>query len=191
MAAKDIPIEKFEDYAKVCQNNGIMKQLDGAHNEKVMFSCFIHKQNKYGFNQERTLLITNSFIYNIDGKKIQRMVPITSIAGFTRSDDPKNYTFIVHFENLYDYEFSVIEKKYGMNFVNKIRDVVQYVFAKTMNYNLPVYSIGKTDKFETYTTTKKDQTDGFDRLPNEYPFRKKDQNRYKTIPADKHEEVKP
>jgi len=38
---------------------------------------------------------------------------------------------------------------------------------------LPVYEIGKSDKFDTYITTKKDQEDGFDRIPNEFPFRKK------------------
>ena len=43
---------------------------------------------------------------------------------FTKSEDPKNLTFVIHFENMYDYEFSVIEKKYGVGFVTTVRNAV-------------------------------------------------------------------
>jgi len=52
------------------------------------------------------------------------------ICAFSKNIDTKNNTFIVHFENMYDYEFSTIEKKYGVGFVTKIMNAVQYAFAK-------------------------------------------------------------
>jgi hypothetical protein len=55
----------------------------------------------------------------------------------------------------------------------------------TNGYNLPIYQIAHVDKFETYVTSKKDQTSGIDRKPNEFPFRTKDFNRYTNLPADK------
>jgi len=72
MASKDIPEEQFQDHGKVCQNAALMKLLNpsGDYAEKVLFSCAINKKNKYMFNQERTLLITNKNVYNIDKKKI-------------------------------------------------------------------------------------------------------------------------
>lgn len=135
---KEISSEEFEDYAKCTQNPAIMKQLDAKNEEKVIFSCICNKKNKFMFNQERIFLITNFNFYNIDKTKIQRTVPITSIQAFTKSIDPKNLSFIIHFENEYDYEFTSIAK-YGVGFVAKIMNAVQYAFARATGYNLPVY----------------------------------------------------
>jgi hypothetical protein len=40
--------------------------------------------------------------------------------------------------------------------VSKIMNAVQYAFARTSGYNLPVYQIAHSDKFDTYVTSKKD-----------------------------------
>lgn len=120
---KDIPIEQFEDYGKCTQNTAIMKQLDAKNEETVIFSCICNKKNKYMFNQERIFLVTNLNFYNIDKAKIQRTVPIANIQAFTKSIDPKNYSFIIHFENEYDYEFTSRDK-YGVGFVGKIMNAV-------------------------------------------------------------------
>ena len=55
-----------------------MKQLDGAKSETVMFSCNVNKINKF-VNDSRTLMLTNLNIYNLDGKRIGRKVPIEKI----------------------------------------------------------------------------------------------------------------
>jgi hypothetical protein len=82
--------------------------------------------------------------YNIEKTKIARIVPIQNICAFTKSIDPKNLSFVVHFEQDYDYVLSAIPKdgkkeleKRGL--VTKIMNVVQYAFAKTCGYNLPIY----------------------------------------------------
>ena len=51
-------------------------------------------------------------------------MPLISIQAFTKSIDPKNASFILHFDKEYDYEFSIIEKKYGLGFVSKIMSAV-------------------------------------------------------------------
>jgi hypothetical protein len=62
--------------------------------------------------------------YNIEKTKVARSEPIYDISAFSKSIDTKNNTFILHFENMYDYEFSSIEKKYGVGFVTKIMSAV-------------------------------------------------------------------
>ena len=93
-----------------------MKQLDAKNDEKVIFSCICYKKNKFSFNQERIILFTNTSFYNIDKAKIQRKVPIENIQALTKSIDPKSLSFILHFENEYDYEFTSLPK-YGVGFV--------------------------------------------------------------------------
>ena len=65
-------------------------------------------------------MITNLNFYNIEKSKIARVEPINEISAFSKSIDIKNNTFLLHFENMYDYEFSSIEKKNGVGFVAKI-----------------------------------------------------------------------
>ena len=67
---KDISQEQFEDHGKCAQNSGLMKQIDTKNGEKIIFSCLLNKKNKFMFNQDRTLLITNWNLYNVDKSKI-------------------------------------------------------------------------------------------------------------------------
>ena len=55
----------FEDYQACKENPKIMAQLDEVMGEKVIFSCQVVKFNRFGMNQERTLLLTNQNLYNI------------------------------------------------------------------------------------------------------------------------------
>jgi len=98
--------------------------MDQLQNEKVIFSCVVNKKNKYKINQERIFLITEMNFYNIEKTKIQRNVSIHNIQAFTKSIDTKNSTFVLHVDNEYDYEFSCIEKKYGVGFVTKIMNAL-------------------------------------------------------------------
>lgn len=57
-------------------------------------------------------------------------------------------------------------------------NAIQYAFASSQNFNLPVYQVDNSDKMEYYVTTKKDVEDGIDKLPNELLFRALKVNRY-------------
>ena len=62
---------------------------------------------------------------------------------------------------------------------------MQYIFVKVNGYNMPVYQIAKNENFETFTTSKKDQAEGFDRIPNEYPCRNNGVDRFPNYPTQK------
>ena len=67
----------------------------------------------------------------------------------------------------------------------KILNAVQYSFARSQKFNLPIYQIPHSEKMEIYVTSKQDAKDGIDRLPNEFPFRANNLNRYVQIPSDR------
>jgi len=69
-------------------------------------------------------MLTNLNIYNMENKRIGRKVPISRIQAFTKSEDPKNFNFVIHFENEYDYYYSIIDKKYGIGFVTEIMKAI-------------------------------------------------------------------
>lgn len=53
---------------------GISKMPQLVNQEKVFLSCKITKYNDYGFRQVRTLVLTDSAIYNINKKKVKRRI---------------------------------------------------------------------------------------------------------------------
>ena len=98
-----IPEESFSDLAKCKANSKILKHLDAVNGEFIIFSCLCLKKNKFGINQERTLLLTNQNLYNLDKDKIKRRINFHFIQGFTKSNDAKNQSFIIHVQMEYDY----------------------------------------------------------------------------------------
>jgi hypothetical protein len=69
-----------------CKTNAeILAQMDTAEGEKVVFSCVVKKFNRFGMKQERTLLLTNSNLYNLKISQVQRRINISSIKAATKS----------------------------------------------------------------------------------------------------------
>ena len=56
------------------------------------------------------ILLTNFRFYSFKKDKIARVVPIEKIEAFTKSNVKESFTFILHFENEYDYELSTFAK---------------------------------------------------------------------------------
>lgn len=54
-------------------------------------------------NQERTLLVTNHFIYNVDNKDVKRKLRIQDLHALTEGPDCGE--FILHVLGDYDYRF--------------------------------------------------------------------------------------
>ena len=157
---------KFPDYMGCGQNEEIMAQLDTQSGEKVIFSCVVKKLNRWGMRQDRTLLISNQYLYNIKKDDVKRRISIKTIKAVTQSLKKGNLEFIVHVKSEYDYEFE-------SDFRKEIFDAFKYVSWTLNHANLPVY--GVPDKLKDYATSKKDISNGVEVNPREeYRMHKED-----------------
>ena len=124
-----IPEEQFIDYAKCTQNADIMRKLDAKKQEKVVFSCVAKKKNRYGIDVDRTLMITDICVYNLekqslsDKHKINRCIQLSNIEAFTKTDDHKCLSFVIHIATEYDISFASLPK-YGAGFLDNIRNAL-------------------------------------------------------------------
>ncbi len=62
------------------------KLLNLLKNEKVYYSDVITKINHYGLSQERSIILTNTSLYNIKKKNLKRKIPYKEILGITFSN---------------------------------------------------------------------------------------------------------
>ncbi len=133
--------------------------LDKAQSERVVFSCKVIKFNRFGMQQERTLLLTNLYLCNLKKKNPQRKIPVAKIRGATKSTVEKAFEFIIHVSKEYDYRF-----------VSKDRDdffkALKKVFFDYHHHNLPIYGVPHT-KLKDYATGKKDMKKGIEIIPEE------------------------
>lgn len=114
---------KIEDELNLSQDKTIAKQLEA--DEKVLYSSKISKHNKRGVVQQRIILVTTNYIYNIayegffvkvirtvgSRSGIKRKIPIDLVSAFTVSCDPNSSEFVIHVEKQHDYRYSGGEKK--------------------------------------------------------------------------------
>lgn len=88
----------------------------------MIFSCLVHKYNKWSMKQDRTLLLTNQNLYNIKDKAIiQRKISIDDIQAISKSTKVKNNEFIVHIRLQYDYHFESEHRE-------QIIDAIKWLF---------------------------------------------------------------
>jgi hypothetical protein len=164
---------KFNDYMGCAQNHEILAQLDSAKGEKIIYSCLVSKFNKWGMKQDRTLLLTNEYLYNIKKNKVQRKIGINNIKAVTKSTQQGNQQFIIHIKSEYDYMFESDQ-------IREIFDAIKYVYYQTKSSNLPVY--GVPDKLKDYATSKKDISNGVEVNPKE-EYRMKKEDKYEETGA--------
>ena len=94
--------------------------------EQVLFSGLVQKINKYKVSQERILVVTNKYLYNIVPKDtmvssiaqffspnsaLRRKISTGKISEITVSIHPLSEQFIVHVEGEYDYRYSGAGKR--------------------------------------------------------------------------------
>lgn len=142
-----VPVRKFPDYIGCGQNPEILNQMDTNEGEYVVFSCIVKKYNRFNMKQDRTLLLTNSNLYNLKGSQVQRRINISSIKAATKSLKADNSQFIVHVKSEYDYQFE-------SDFRKEIFEAFKYVYYCENLINLPIY--GVPDNLKDYATSKKD-----------------------------------
>lgn len=82
--------KKFEDYMGCASNPGIIANIDTKAGEEVMFSCIVVKYNRWSMKQDRTFMLTDSYLYNIKKTEVQRRIAIRSIKSVTKSTIKNN-----------------------------------------------------------------------------------------------------
>ena len=69
------------DFLNFSKDNYITKNI--TRNESIQFSDKIIKINKYGFKQERNIIITDKGIYNLKKTTLKRRIDLKTIKGIT------------------------------------------------------------------------------------------------------------
>ena len=152
---RDDDIEnRFTDYIGVNNIPNLLNQLD--HGEKVIFSCIVIKVNKWGLNQDRTLLLTNRNLYNVKKETVKRKIQINNIKALTLSSVQGHNEFVVHIKSEYDY-------RYVSDYRREIFDACKYIWWKENHTNLVIYSVPL--KLKEFHTSKKDIAAGCEILP--------------------------
>lgn len=80
--------------------------LANFNGEQVIFSDKVGKINQSEWTQKRVLVITSTNIFNLDGKKVKRVIPIKLLGGFSKNVIGKKKEFTLHVPDQYDYRFN-------------------------------------------------------------------------------------
>ena len=76
-----------------------------TRDESIQFSDKIFKINKFGFKQERNIIITDKGIYNLRKTTLKRRIDLKSIKGITLSKSSDE--FVIHCnDEEYDYHYT-------------------------------------------------------------------------------------
>ena len=96
------------DFLNFAKDHNIKTNI--TKDETIEFSDKLYKYNKFGFKQERNIVITNKAIYNLKKTQLKRKIDIKSIKGITiakQSDE-----FVIHCnDEEYDYQYISQKKK--------------------------------------------------------------------------------
>jgi len=160
--------KQFQDFQRCKESKGILQQLDTAQGEEVVFSCLVIKINRFGMRQDRTLLLTNKFLYNIKKEDIKRKINVSKIKSVTKSTKDGNREFVIHVKSEYDYRFESDYRK-------DIFEAIKYVYWRANKTNLPVF--GVPDRLKDYHTSKRDIEHGTEVEPDP-KYRRRSEDRY-------------
>ena len=110
-------------------------------NEKFLFSDEITKKNKFGFNQTRNFIITDTAIYNLKDKKLKRRFEISKLKGITVSVAKGCQEFVIHGnEAEHDYLFNSKNKYIIIYILEKVFEKLRgkeldFIFTESSNLN--------------------------------------------------------
>ena len=76
--------------------------------ETIYFSAIVHKKNHFGWSQNRTMLITDIALYNINKTEVKRRIELQHLSGI--SVTTKSNEFVIHC-NDYEYDYHYISSK--------------------------------------------------------------------------------
>lgn len=102
MTETDFP--RFDTLGIYAKSLFVRQSLDD--DEELYYSCDIAKYNRYGFQQDRILLITNKHLITLDfgpyNYNIHRKAQVRLIESFTTSKKPTTSEIVIHFFGDYD-----------------------------------------------------------------------------------------
>ena len=144
------------DFLNMIKDPEFIRQV--TREEPILFSDKITKKNRFGFSQERNIIITNKAIYNLKKKDLKRRILLNMIRGITISS--LNDEFIIHCnDSEYDYQYFSKRKKIIIEIISK------YFYIET-NQELKLFSLSMKS-LDTFVTTKKEKKNNsnFSRMP--------------------------
>ena len=130
-------IPKFDTLGLFSKSLYIRQTLEEG--EEVFYSCNIEKFNRYGFTQERIILITSFYLITLDfgpfNYNMHRKVPIDQIDAFTTSSLSNCSELIVHFKT--DYDERYLAKKHVSNILRILQRIMTVRGMMFKAYRVP------------------------------------------------------
>jgi len=193
--SETVPNDEYDEL-EFRSDSGIKKNL--ASDEFVLLSCIVYKYNKRLKRQERSLLITNKAIYNINKQEffaniisvfnssyaIRRRIDIVNVACITVSE--LSSEFVIHVRDEYDYRYGSPDKR------DRILSMICKAYCLNVR-NKPLPFFFKDDvNLIDYTTTEDDKKKGVIRMPKDGAALMDEVSLYKKIQenAKKREKMK-
>jgi len=97
-------MEKICDHLSFGGEPDILSLFD--KDEKLLFSDKIYKFNPFDWKQERNIVITNKFVYNLKKKSLKRKINLKNITAITSSLNKESQEFVLHVPSEYDYRYT-------------------------------------------------------------------------------------
>ena len=119
-----------------------------TRDESIQFSDKIFKINKYGFKQERNIIITDKGIYNLRKTTLKRRIDLKSIKGITLTKASDE--FVIHCnDEEYDYQYISAKKK-------TIVEIIAKYYYNIIGEELKLFELN-VSSLSTFVTTKKEK----------------------------------
>ena len=146
---------QVHDFLNVKEDNQILNLLK---NEKVYYSDVITKINHYGLSQERSIILTDTALYNMKKKEMKRRIPYKEILGISYSNISNE--FVVHGNNAqYDYHYNSQDKNLIISFIIFFYDEQnnsQIKLCEISEKSLKNFVTRKKEKQKDFSYTKMD-----------------------------------
>ena len=97
-------MEKKSDYLNFANDPTIIGMFEP--DEKLLFSDKIYKFNPFDWKQERNIIITNKYIYNLKKKSLKRRISLLNVDATTVSEIKESHELVFHVPSEYDYRYS-------------------------------------------------------------------------------------
>lgn len=108
-------IKNEYDYLQFSGDKGIKSIV---RDEQILFTDKLIKINRYGFSQERNIMITNKGLYNLKKKSLKRRIDIAAIRGITITKITDE--FVIHGnDDEYDYDYVSNRRKKIIELISK------------------------------------------------------------------------
>jgi hypothetical protein len=134
------------DFLNLSKSYSIKNNI--TRDEEIEFSDKIYKVNKYGWKQERNIIITDKAIYNLKKNTLKRRIDFKTILGITINKQTDE--FVIHCSDLdYDYQYISHRIKTIIEIVAKHYELVNEQELKLFEMNIK--------NLNTFVTTKKEK----------------------------------